>query len=159
MSITIQHLKKQEIGKVVKITSQSFSGLKEPRKAHQWISCNFRAFPRMQYFVAKEEEEIIGYILWVEKGGFREAAVLELEQIAVAPNCRSRGVGTKLIEESLKVMRTTLKKRNSKLKLIEVTTGTDNRAQKLYKKTLGAETEAILKDLFRGDEVIMFARF
>ena len=52
-----------------------------------------------------------------------------------------------------------LKKRKSVLKLVEVTTGTDNQAQNLYKKTIKAESECIVKDFFRGDEVIMIARF
>ena len=52
-----------------------------------------------------------------------------------------------------------LKKRGAKLKLVEVTTGTENQAQRLYQKTLDAQPEAVIKDFFRGDEVIMLARF
>ncbi len=157
--IKIQPLRKEEIGKVAQIASQSFSGLKEPRKAWQWVNCNFRGFPRMKYFVAKSEEKIVGYILWMEKGGFRNSAVLELEQIAVSPDFRGRGIGTKLIEESFKTICRSLAKRKANLKVVEVTTGTENRAQRLYKKTLGATPEAKITNLFRGDEVIMLARF
>jgi len=109
--------------------------------------------------LAEENGTALGYILWVEKGGFRKSAVFELEQIAVAENARGRGVGTFLIEQSLKKIREYLKKRGAKLKLVEVTTGTENQAQRLYQKTLDAQPEAIIKNFFRGDEVIMIARF
>ena len=45
------------------------------------------------------------------------------------------------------------------MKAVEVTTGVENQAQNLYKKTLGAKVECIVKDFFRGDEAIMIARF
>lgn len=159
MSIKIHPLKKNEIKKVAEIASQCFSGLKPFEEAKKWVSCNFQAFPRMKYFVAKINGEITGYILWMEKGGFRKEAVLELEQIAVSPDFQGKGIGTILIKESLKEIKKDLKKRDAKLKIIEVTTSTENQAQKLYKKTLDAKPEAKIKKLFRGDEVIMIARF
>lgn len=150
--------KKQDIPAIARIASLSFSGLKGLTKAKKWIACNFNGFPRMQYFAAKENGEVLGYVLWVEKGGFRENAVLELEQIAVLPATRGKGVGSRLIAESLLQIKRYLQKRNSRLKLIEVTTGTENQAQRLYQKTLGAKAEAVIKDFFRGDEAIMIAR-
>lgn len=158
MNIQIKLLEKHEIQEVAEIASQSFSGLKDPIKALKWIKCNFNAYPRMQYFVAKSEH-VLGYILWMEKGGFRQESVWELEQIAVKPEFREKGIAIKLIIESLKKIKKYLKKRNSKLKLVEVTTGAENKAQELYKKTLNAKVEAVIKDLFRGDEALMIARF
>jgi len=141
------------------IASENFSGLKNIKKAEKWVACNFSAFPRMQYFVAVKSGEISGFILWVEKGGFREESVWELEQIAVSKNFQGQGIGAELIEKSLSEIKKHLEKRGSKLKAVEVTTGTENRAQKLYQRTLGAHKECIVKNLFRGDEVIMIARF
>jgi ribosomal protein S18 acetylase RimI-like enzyme len=113
----------------------------------------------MQYFIAKKDEEIMGYILWLEHGGFRKEAVWELEQIAIKKTFQGQGIGTKLIDKSFSHIKTHLEKRKSLLKAIKVTTGTQNQAQNLYKKILGVEAEAVIKDLFRGDEVIMIARF
>jgi len=155
----IKKAKKTDLGKIAKIASENFSGLKDIKKAKKWVSCNFLAFPRAQYFVAKINGETAGYILWIEKGGFRKEAVFELEQIAVGKNFQGRGIGTQLIKESLAEIKKYLEKRGAKLKAVEVTTGTDNKAQNLYKKTLGAEPECVIKDLFRGDEVIMIVRF
>lgn len=156
MNIKIREMVEGDVEEVAKIASESFSGLKE--KAEEWIKCNFSAFPRMKYFVAEDKEKICGYILWIEKGGFRKNAVIELEQIAVISESRGKGIGLKLINDSLKMIKKELHKRGSKLKIIEVTTGIENSAQKLYKKTLNAKVEATIKDLFRGDEVIMIAR-
>jgi len=157
--IIVKRMKEEQIEEVAEIASKSFFGLKEKDKAKKWIRCNFRAFPRMQYFVAEFEEKVLGYVLWVEKGGFRKNAVIELEQIAVHPNYRRVGIAKKLIKKSLKELKDYLEKRGSKLKLIEITTGADNKAQELYKKTLKAKPECVIKDFFRNDEVIMIARF
>jgi len=155
----IKKADKENLNKIAKIASENFSGLKEIKKAKQWVKCNFLAFPRNQYFVAEEKGEIMGYIFWLEKGGFRKNSVWELEQIAIRKGFQGQGIGTRLIKESLAEIKRYLKKRGAKLKVVEVTTGTDNRAQNLYKKTLGAEPECVIKNLFRGDEVIMIARF
>jgi len=157
--VKINKAKKEDIPAIVKVASACFRGMKDFKKAKKWINCNFKAFPRTQYFVAKYNQLVLGYILWMEKGGFRKKAVIELEQIAVLPDFQNKEIGSKMIKESLKEIKKYLKKRESKLKLIEISTGTTNKAQRLYKKTLNAKVKAVIKDLFRGDEVIMIARF
>ena len=157
--IKILKAQKKDLKRMAEIASNNFSGLKEKKDAIKWITCNLNAFPRMQYFVAKNGKNIAGYVLWVEKGGLRKESVWELEQIAVEKEFQGQGIGSQLIEKSLLEIKNYLKKRKSVLKLVEVTTGTDNQAQNLYKKTIKAESECIVKDFFRGDEVIMIARF
>lgn len=124
----------------------------------EWIRCNHAAFPRMQYFVAERRGEIIGYILWVQKSGFRTNAVLELEQIAVHPLHQGKGIGELLITSSLPEVKRHLAEREAQIKNIIVTTRTDNMAQRLYEKTLGATCEAVIRDLYSADEAIMVAR-
>ena len=155
----IKRTKSKDLRDIVKIASENFSGLKDIKKAQKWVRANFLAFPRTQYFVSKTSGKVSGYILWIEKGGFRKESVFELEQIAVGKNFQGQGIGTELITKSLSEIRRYLKERGSVLKAVEVTTGIENKAQNLYKKTLGAEPECIIKNLFRGDEVIMIARF
>lgn len=154
-----QKASKESLRDIAKIASENFSGFKEIKNARKWVKANFLAFPRMQYFVVKQKGKILGYILWLEKGGFRKEAVFELEQIAVSKEFHGKGMGTELIKTSLIEIKKYLKERGSVLKSVEVTTGTENKAQNLYKKTLGAEVECVVKNLFRGDEVIMIARF
>jgi len=157
--MTVKPLQKKDIADVAGIASQHFGGMNKIEESVEWVCCNFRAFPRMQYFVAKEREKIIGYILWVEKGGFRRNAVFELEQLAVLKEKQGNGIGTLLIEQSLEEIKVFLQERGSKLRLVKVTTGAENKAQHLYKKSLGAVPAAVLVDFFHGDEVIMIARF
>ncbi|MEK7658520.1 MAG: GNAT family N-acetyltransferase [Patescibacteria group bacterium] len=157
--LIIKNAEKENLKDIAKISSENFSGLKNIKDAEQWIGCNFLAFPRIQYFIAEENGKIAGYIEWIEKGGFRENSVWELEQISVAKDFQGQGVGTQLINKSFLEVKKYTEKRGAKLKAIEITTGTDNNAQSLYKKTLGAESECVIKNLFRGDEIIMIARF
>jgi len=159
MDIKIRRAKKEDIPSLIDVYLDCFHGMKDPKIVEKWFECNFNAYPRMQYFVAELNGEVVGYILWIEKGGFREEAVWELEQIGVLSNHRGKGIGTKLISESLKDIKKQLSERGSKLKLVEITTGTHQKAQRLYEKTLGAKPECIIRNLFRGDEVIMIARF
>ncbi|MDD4990031.1 MAG: GNAT family N-acetyltransferase [Candidatus Pacebacteria bacterium] len=156
--IKVSKAQKSDILQVAQIANKCFRGYGSFQGAKKWITCNFNAFPRAQYFIAKEKGKALGYILWLEKGGFRKEAVWELEQIGVSLNYQGRGVATKLISDSLATIKKNLKKRGSSLKLIEITTGL-HQAPKLYQKTLGAKKEVVLKDFFRGDEMILVARF
>jgi len=124
----------------------------------KWMNCNFKAFPKIMTFVAVKESQIIGYIFWSQKSGFRNEVVLELEQIAILPEYQEQGIGHKFVIDSLTLVRKNLEKTGALLKHILVTTRADNYAQKLYRKALGAEVEATLKNLYSADEVIMIAR-
>lgn len=81
----------------------------------------------------------------------------ELEQIAVSEDKQGQGIGSKLIKESLSSIKAFLCDNNARLKTVLVSTRTDNKAQALYKNVLGAESIAIIKDLYSHDEVIMMA--
>ena len=126
--------------------------------SQDWISANFNAFPKVIPFVAQVDDQIIGYIFWTQKSGFRSEVVLELEQMAVHPDHRGQGIGQKLIEDSVPQVKSYLTTQNSILKYVVVTTRADNDAQALYRKTLGAEVEAVIKNLYSADEVFMVAR-
>jgi ribosomal protein S18 acetylase RimI-like enzyme len=155
LAIIILPMHQEDIKAVAKIHTQQF-----PRQENSlvWISCNFSAFPRIMLFVARDEKDrVVGYIQWIHKSGFRKQAVIELEQIAVLTSYQGKGVGTKLIEESLKQIQIYLDDSNSKLKAILVSTRSDNRARLLYEKVLGAKEIVTIKDLFSNDEVLMLA--
>ena len=129
------------------------------KMSYEWIECNSKSFPKSQLFVAEtDEKEIVGYIHWCQKSGFRPEVVLELEQLAVTPTYQGKGIGTQLVTESLPQVQEQLKSRNAKVKHIVVTTRADNFAQKLYKKTLNAEVETTITNLYSADEVFMISR-
>lgn len=162
VEIYVKPMERDDIDDVVRIYLSSFRGMRSEDIVRYWFECNMRAYPRMQYFVALYRGRVVGYILWVEKGGFREDSVWELEQIAVDPEFRRLGVGRRLIEDSISYIRTYLEKRQprSRLKLILVSSGSSNEAaRRLYENVLGAREEAVIRDLYRGDEVVYVARY
>ena len=126
--------------------------------SHRWLKCTLRAYPRFLCFVKTDRSNIVGFIIWAQKSGFRQDVVLELEQIAVHPDFMGNGFGEDLIESSLVNLRNLFTELGVKIKQIVVTTREDNRAQDLYRRVLGAEVEAIISDLYSSNEIFMIAR-
>ena len=156
MPVIVLPMHQDDIDAVASIHSEGFPRQKNSLK---WTSCNFAAFPRIMVYVARnEKDKIIGYIQWIQKSGFRQKSVIELEQIAVLKNYQKKGVGTSLIKKSLESIKDYLNGCNSSLKAILISTRTNNAAKALYKKALGAEEIALIQDLYSADEAILIAR-
>jgi len=153
--LRIRRMEETDIGEAADVHASAF-----PRQtcSLKWITCCLRALPKTQSFVADLDGRIVGLALWTERSGFRRDAVIELEQIAVHPDHQGRGIGTALIVESLPSVESSIIERGARIKHILVNTRTDNAAQRLYAKLLGAEVEAVIPSLFSGDEVYMIAR-
>jgi len=149
--IAIRAYREADLDAVAAIHSASF-----PRqlRSRDWIAASYGAYPKTRIYVAERDGRVVGFAMWTEKSGFRAQAVLELEQIAVAPEHRRRGIAEALIRHSLAEVEKALET----LKAVLVTTRADNSAQQLYRKTLGAEVEATISSLYSGDEVLMVAR-
>lgn len=128
------------------------------QNSYEWLKCTHNAFPRMLCCIIEFEGNIVGYIVWAQKSGFRPQAVIELEQLAVHPDYQGKGFGQTLIKDSLELVKSQLHKQGSTVKHILVNTREDNHAQSLYRKVLGAEVEATIKDLYSANEVFMIAR-
>jgi len=128
------------------------------KMSYEWLECTLNAFPRTLCYLSVIDDQIVGYIVWAQKSGFRPEVILELEQIAVLPEHHGQGIGKELIENSLALVKSHLSAQGSTLKHIIVTTRADNYAQNLYKQVLGAEVEAKIKNLYSADEVFMVAR-
>jgi ribosomal protein S18 acetylase RimI-like enzyme len=155
LPVIILPMHEDDINAVAKVHSEQFPRQKNSVK---WISCNFAAFPRILMFVARDEKDkVVGYIQWLQKSGFRQQSVIELEQIAVLKSYQHKGIGTLLIEKSLRYVKECLADTNSNLKAILVSTRTDNLAKSLYEKVLKAREIAVIKDLYSHDETIMLA--
>lgn len=119
-----------DIAGAATVHRESFS---RQTRSLEWIESNLKAFPRVLCYVAVNGSDVLGYILWLQKSGFRPEAVLELDQLAVTPNQRCNGIGRSLIEMSLPNVQAELAKQNATLKHVVVTTRADNEAQNLYK--------------------------
>jgi ribosomal protein S18 acetylase RimI-like enzyme len=145
----------EDIHAIAKVHAKQFARQKD---SIRWISCNFAAYPRIMLFVARDEQDkVIGYIQWIQKSGFRQESVIELEQIAVLEKHQSKGIGTLLIKKSLEYIKDYLAGTNSILKAVLVSTRIDNSAKSLYEKVLKVQEVAVIKDLYSHDEVIMMS--
>jgi len=153
--ISVREMQQQDLEAAAEVHRLAFT-----RQQHslEWLESNLRAAPKIFCYVAYAEECCVGYIIWSQKAGFRPSAVIELEQVAVSPGIRGRGIGRKLITRTLPDVASKLRRQGSVLKHILVTTRADNLAQRLYRDVLGAEVEATLVNLYSTDEVIMIAR-
>lgn len=164
-NVVIRRFEDNDLGGVVKVHRDCFPyDNKNKTLATEWVLCNSRAYPRNQYFLAESNKGVIGYVLYMAKGGFsggnpKNMAVVELEQIGVLSDFRGRNVGTKLAKESFKDLILDYRNRNLEIKSLLVTTSTSNNAQRFYRKVFGAEVVAVVPQLYSGDEAIMLARF
>ena len=154
-SVIIRPMEEKDLSKAAEVHSKAL-----PRQTYslEWISSSYRSSPRCLCYVAEKDQQISGYILWLQKSGFRADAVIELEQIAVDPQLQGQGIGTALIKDSIVDVGKVISVFGSAIKHVIVTTRADNQAQRLYKSTLGAEIEATISNLFSADEVYMVAR-
>ncbi|MDD5331582.1 MAG: GNAT family N-acetyltransferase [Candidatus Nanoarchaeia archaeon] len=158
MEILVREMKERDILSISKLHQECFpTDYISKKDSLTWIKGNYKANPRFVYYVAENNKKIVGYILWIELGGFRKEAVIELEQIGISEKMRGKGVGTILIKKSIKQFINRYI-RPRKIELIKITTSNKNQAQKLYKKVLGAEPECVMRGIFGGDELIMFTR-
>jgi ribosomal protein S18 acetylase RimI-like enzyme len=126
-------------------------------QSKEWVSASLSAAPRITAYVLMHENAVAGYIFWVQKSGIRPSAVLELDQIAVLPEYRKRGLGEHLIRRSLSMLGGTLTANGQSVKSILVSTRADNNAQKLYEKVLGTKVVASIDNLYSATEVLMLA--
>jgi ribosomal protein S18 acetylase RimI-like enzyme len=158
-NIIVKEALHEDIPSIVDIYLESFKGMQDYNTASKWVSLKFNSKPISIYYIALFDGKVVGYILWSEHGGFRKEAVIELEQIAVSKMYRGKGVASKLIVESLRMLnRDYITARGSRIKMVIVTTASNNDAKRLYERVLNAREVAVIKDLYSNDESILIAR-
>ncbi len=111
------------------------------------------------YIIAEEDEDILGIVSWRVQGLFKHQ-LAELYRIAVLPDLRGRGVSKQLFEEIIRNIKESYKTNNSKLRKLHLYVhGSNERAQKFYKK-MGFSHEATLKDhYYTGEDEFVFSMF
>lgn len=147
---------KDDLANISGIYEKCFS---REKNHDEWIKANFSAFPRMQYYLVIVDRVVVGYALWSVKNGFRDKSIVELEQLAVVPEFRGRGVGKELLEHSFDQFKQHLAEKAIAVKAIYLTTRDGNNAEGLYRKVFGVEREGIIKNYGSGDEVILFKQY
>ena len=155
MSVSIRLAIKSDIERIARIHREAFA---RQEHSESWVSSTLASTPRILSYVVAVDDEVVGYIFWAQKAGFRPAAVMELDQIAVLAEFQRRGLGETLIRDSLLLVEAQLNESDQKIKSILVTTRDDNDAQKLYAKVLGVKVAAKIDNLYSATEVFMIAK-
>jgi len=154
--ITVEQATIDDVSAISQVHSKVFLRQIE---SELWIQSNLSAYPRIIIFKALWKNNIVGYIQWIFKSGFRTDAIIELEQIAVLPSMQRKGIGSKLIVDSLEKIKLYLSSETRTLKGVLISSRTDNHAQKIYHELLSAKPIVIIPKLYSEDEVIMYADF
>lgn len=148
----------QDIQSIANLDRLGFSGNRPPGVAEKWITINFSRGDQYQYFVFEREGKVVGFIGWEIKNGFaRQVPIIELEKFAVDPDCRGQGIGTRLIEETLPVMKEWIREQQPEAVLMRVIVwclkGNDKIIE-MYKKICpdGIQGE---RSIFSTDEVLL----
>lgn len=121
-----------------------------------WITSCFNSFPRGIYYVVEQQGVLAGYILWCVKNGFRDATIIELEQVAVHPQYSGAGLGRRLILDSFERFKQHVTDTGHRVGAVMVTTTEGNFAENLYKSTLNVSRAAMLTGYASGNEVILY---
>lgn len=151
--MNIRHAKKDDIGSISQIYLNCFPN---ERNHLLWIKSSFNSFPRGVYYVVEQQGVIAGYILWCVKNGFRDATIIELEQVAVDPQFSGKGLGRRLITDSFERFKQHVKDTGHRVGAVMVTTTEGNYAENLYKSTLKVSRAAIVTGYASGNEVILY---
>lgn len=129
----IRKFKKSDLPEILEIEKKSF---KDP-----WSKLEFKlwSWRHPNFLVYEIENQVVGYVIFNSQG--------HIANIAVNPNYRRRGVGTKLIKEALK-----------KLKEARVEVRESNKAAQKFYQSLGfKEKNRIIK--YYGDEDALIMAF
>ncbi|MFT7559621.1 MAG: GNAT superfamily N-acetyltransferase [Flavobacteriales bacterium] len=121
-----------------------------------WVEASMNSYPRGIYYVIESNDDVVGYVLWCVKNGFRSSTIIELEQVAIAPDFHGKGYGRALIEKSFGLFKGHVLELGYKVGAVMVTTSEGNYAEDLYISALGVARSAVLQGYGSGNEIILY---
>ncbi len=148
----------KDISAIAEINKQGFSGNAAGNAAKRWVKANFAQREKYRYFVVEADDKVTGYIGWEIKGGFmRKTPVVELQQLAVLPDFRGKGIGTGLINESLPQVKLWIKQVNpaaEKVRIFVWTKKDNGPAKKIYQKISNLD-RTYERNIYDSDEIML----
>jgi len=102
-----------------------------------WLR-NSGNYPYVQSFVAEKAGEVIGFISWRLSNLRGQQIIMEIDMIAVRAKHQRKGLGNRLIQQTLEKVKSIWKKGDLEIVTIRAETDGDNRvARNFFSKTLG----------------------
>jgi ribosomal protein S18 acetylase RimI-like enzyme len=113
---------------------------------------------RIEYYIsngfillAKEKEELIGHLFFQVKENIN-LGVGEIETVNIREDYRGKGIGTKLIKDSVKLMKKHFENSGVKPRCIYTMTRSNNKAAiRIYEK-VGLKKQAKIGKIYRDDQ-------
>jgi ribosomal protein S18 acetylase RimI-like enzyme len=115
--------------------------------------------PYLQYFIAEEDGEIVGFIDWTLYDRYGQQVMLEISLMAVKEERQRKGIGTRLVEESLEKIKEFWATQSLRIVMFMVETEDENEAaQKFYNKILKPFHKRFVPDVWEkeGGKVFYF---
>jgi ribosomal protein S18 acetylase RimI-like enzyme len=126
--------------------------------SEEWVRCNLAAFPMTFCYVAEAKGKIIGLVIYVQKSGFRQEAIVEIEQCCVDPDFQGNNIGKSFAKETIPMVASEIAKRGAKLKTILANTRENNYPVISILENLGAKAIASISEMFTAAEVYYVIR-
>jgi ribosomal protein S18 acetylase RimI-like enzyme len=115
-NIVVRPAQPEDVKSIAKINAAVFTGNRDNLKAAtNWVRNHFE-FVYYFYFVIEVDGEFAGYIGWQIPGGeLRPMPAIELEQLGIDPAFQSQGLASKIVEQSMPMMVSIVKKMNTRI--------------------------------------------
>ncbi|MBU3918342.1 GNAT family N-acetyltransferase [Patescibacteria group bacterium] len=100
--------------------------------------------------IAQEDNKIVGLIQWIVKEDPNQG-VVELEELFVNPDFRSQGIGKKLVEKVLEIIKTFYIDNNLTLRKVILYVKEDNKQARAIYEKFGFKENSNIGYLFSND--------
>ena len=150
--ITIRKAKNAEKKEAIKIIRDEIYEELSEKEMREWIDKGWGKFPYLQCFVATEDKKLIGVIFWSLWDRGEGQGILEITAIAVKGENRKKGIGKKMLSESLeRVKNYWLEKKGLKIIAYCVETDQYNRQAQRFYKSLSPDSSFLVSNIWGPD--------
>jgi len=135
VAVTIRQMRKEEFEEVARICHEEIYD----ELSFEWIRDWLRSYghPYLQFFVAEKSGKLVGTIAWGVSDRYGDELMWELSFIAVKDDYKRKGIGRRLVVETLEMLKESWDEQGLKSAMMMVEAEKENReASKFYDAVL-----------------------
>ncbi len=157
MAVTIRRIRPKETGQAVAmIQGEIYPGLSIAEMG-RWKRRGSGKIPYTQFFVAEEDEGLIGVIGWILHDVYGDRIILMQSWVAVKEECRRKGIGKELWQRSLEMVKRYWGRRGKKLAMVFVQTDESNQGSiAFYESIYPSSQKTVIPDAWGSGNGIIF---